>query len=411
MATFAGHRRPGRLRPGPDADVRGDRGVPAGRRGHRRRPQGDVRLRRQGRPPHRAAPRGHGVGRPGLRPAPPADAVEGLVRRRRASATSGPRPAATASTTRSASRRSAPPTPTSTSRSSPCWPTSTAPLGLRQVDLAPQLDRRRRPTGPRYIERAARRSSPATSTSSPPTTARRSTPTRCGCSTPSGPRARRWSPTRPLLLDDLSAEAAAHFDRVQAGLDALGIALPHRAPPRARASTTTRTPRSSSRASALDGAQNTIGGGGRYDGLVESLGGPPTPGIGFGSGIERVLATCDAEGVFDAAGRGARRVRGRRDRRRRRRRDLTLELRRAGMAADRAFERRARRSMKVADEGGRPVGRRASCVIVGERRAGRRHRHRARPARPTPAQAAVRPAPIVVDQIRRPTTHRDEDLP
>ena len=98
------------------------------------------------------------------------------------------------------------------------------------------------------------------------------------------------------------------------------------------ASTTTRTPRSSSRARALGGAQNTIGGGGRYDGLVESLGGPPTPGIGFGSGIERVLATCDAEGVFDAAGRVARRVRGRRGRRRRGARDLTLELRRAGVA-------------------------------------------------------------------------------
>ena len=51
------------------------------RRGHRRRPQGDVRLPRQGRPPHRAAARGHRVGGAGLRPAPAADAVEGLVRR------------------------------------------------------------------------------------------------------------------------------------------------------------------------------------------------------------------------------------------------------------------------------------------------------------------------------------------
>jgi histidyl-tRNA synthetase len=37
------------------------------------------------------------------------------------------------------------------------------------------------------------------------------------------------------------------------------------------------------------GAQGTIGGGGRYDGLSEQLGGPPAPGVGFGSGIERVL--------------------------------------------------------------------------------------------------------------------------
>ena len=52
--------------------------------------------------------------------------------------------------------------------------------------------------------------------------------------------------------------------------------------------------------SALENAQATILGGGRYDGLIEQLGGPPTPGIGFGSGIERVLLSCDAEGVFDA---------------------------------------------------------------------------------------------------------------
>ena len=51
-------------------------------------------------------------------------------------------------------------------------------------------------------------------------------------------------------------------------------------------------------ADALDAAQNGIGGGGRYDGLVEVLGGDSTPGIGFGIGIERVLLTCDAEGVF-----------------------------------------------------------------------------------------------------------------
>jgi histidyl-tRNA synthetase len=40
---------------------------------------------------------------------------------------------------------------------------------------------------------------------------------------------------------------------------------------------------------AIDAAQSTVGGGGRYDGLVESLGGPPTPAVGFGSGIERIL--------------------------------------------------------------------------------------------------------------------------
>jgi len=45
------------------------------------------------------------------------------------------------------------------------------------------------------------------------------------------------------------------------------------------------------------GSQNAIGGGGRYDNLVESLGGRPTPGVGFGSGLERLLIALEAQGV------------------------------------------------------------------------------------------------------------------
>ena len=45
------------------------------------------------------------------------------------------------------------------------------------------------------------------------------------------------------------------------------------------------------------GAQSTISGGGRYDGLVEELGGPPTPGVGFGAGIERLLIALQEAGV------------------------------------------------------------------------------------------------------------------
>ena len=45
------------------------------------------------------------------------------------------------------------------------------------------------------------------------------------------------------------------------------------------------------------GAQNAIGGGGRYDNLVETLGGKPTPGVGFGSGIERLLIALESQGV------------------------------------------------------------------------------------------------------------------
>ncbi|MEI2699141.1 MAG: ATP phosphoribosyltransferase regulatory subunit [Microthrixaceae bacterium] len=53
-------------------------------------------------------------------------------------------------------------------------------------------------------------------------------------------------------------------------------------------------------ATALDAAQNAVGGGGRYDGLAEDLGGPPTDGIGFALGVDRILLACDAEGVFPA---------------------------------------------------------------------------------------------------------------
>jgi len=49
--------------------------------------------------------------------------------------------------------------------------------------------------------------------------------------------------------------------------------------------------------SALDAAQNAVGGGGRYDGLVEQLGGPRLPGIGFGLGVDRILLAQEAAGA------------------------------------------------------------------------------------------------------------------
>ncbi len=46
-----------------------------------------------------------------------------------------------------------------------------------------------------------------------------------------------------------------------------------------------------------EGAQSTLSGGGRYDGLIEQIGGPPTPGIGFGAGLERMMLALENEGV------------------------------------------------------------------------------------------------------------------
>jgi histidyl-tRNA synthetase len=49
------------------------------------------------------------------------------------------------------------------------------------------------------------------------------------------------------------------------------------------------------------GAQAAVGGGGRYDGLVEELGGPPTPGVGWAAGVERILLAADAPAPADGA--------------------------------------------------------------------------------------------------------------
>ena len=50
----------------------------------------------------------------------------------------------------------------------------------------------------------------------------------------------------------------------------------------------------------MDNENSTISGGGRYDYLVEEIGGPPTPGVGFGAGIERLLIAMEDEGVAAA---------------------------------------------------------------------------------------------------------------
>ncbi len=60
------------------------------------------------------------------------------------------------------------------------------------------------------------------------------------------------------------------------------------------------------------GAQSGIGGGGRYDGLVAELGGPALAGVGFGTGIERIVLALDAAGHHRAARPGRCLLRGRR---------------------------------------------------------------------------------------------------
>lgn len=165
----------------------------------------------------------------------------------------------------------------------------------------------------------------------------------------------------PTIADQMSAEATGRFAHVCALLDALEI--PYRHNPRLVRGLDYYTHTTFEFVSdALEAAQSTILGGGRYDGLVEEMGGPPTPGIGFGSGIERVLLACDAEGCFTVEDdpldvfvidttSGTQACL------------LTTELRRAGFSVDRSFDQRSMRAqMKAADRSGARV-----ALVIGDR--------------------------------------------
>lgn len=165
------------------------------------------------------------------------------------------------------------------------------------------------------------------------------------------PACRKVVAGAPRQLDHLCEACAAHFARVRAGLDALGV--PYRID-----TTLVRGLDYYTRTTfqyvglAVNASNNELGGGGRYDGLVAELGGPPTPGIGFALGVERILIGIEAEGAkvgADAAldvfvvdltdGQAAR--------------DVTATLRAAAIRCDRSFDgRSARAQFKAADRSG-----------------------------------------------------------
>lgn len=164
----------------------------------------------------------------------------------------------------------------------------------------------------------------------------------------------------PTIGAFLSTDAAAHFAAVCAGLDSLGIPYVVNEFLVRGLDYYQRTTFEFVSGS-LDSAQNAVGGGGRYGGLVEDLGGPATPGIGFALGVDRTLLACDAEECFafgfpvldvfviDTTG-GSHAL------------SVTHQLRHSGFSADRAFEGRSMKSqMKSADRSGARV-----AVIIGE---------------------------------------------
>lgn len=164
----------------------------------------------------------------------------------------------------------------------------------------------------------------------------------------------------PTIDEFHSDDAAAHFERVRSGLDRLGI--PFAVEPKlVRGLDYYRRTIFEFQGETLDSAQNALGGGGRYDGLVEALGGPATPGIGFALGVDRTLLACDDEGVFASVPRaldafvvdvtgGAEAL------------ALTAEMRANDLAADRGFDGRSMKAqMKLANRSGA-----AHAVIVGD---------------------------------------------
>lgn len=170
----------------------------------------------------------------------------------------------------------------------------------------------------------------------------------------------------PTVTEHLCDACAAHFAEVRQGLDAVGV--PYEVDPRLVRGLDyyTRTAFEFVSGVLAGSKQGTVCGGGRYDGLAEVLGGPPTPGTGFGLGLDRVVLAMQGEGlalpperapeVFVVAV-GAE-VRPTVD-------ALVRELRATGISAVSAFEERPLKAqLRMADRAGATY-----AAIVGEREA------------------------------------------
>ena len=99
----------------------------------------------------------------------------------------------------------------------------------------------------------------------------------------------------PVLMDFLGAESLAHFNAVREVLDAAGLA--YRINPRLVRGMDYYNLTVFEWVTDQLGSQGTVCGGGRYDTLIEQLGGKPAPGVGWGMGIERMLLLLEAAGV------------------------------------------------------------------------------------------------------------------
>ena len=99
----------------------------------------------------------------------------------------------------------------------------------------------------------------------------------------------------PVVLDYLCDDCKAHFEGLKKRLDALGV--PYTVNPRIVRGLDYYVRTVFEFVSSDLGAQSTVCGGGRYDGLIKSLGGPDQPGIGYAMGVERLLMVMKAQGI------------------------------------------------------------------------------------------------------------------
>ncbi len=167
----------------------------------------------------------------------------------------------------------------------------------------------------------------------------------------------------PTIADHLCEVCAEHYAGVRVGLEGAGIAFVEDRRLVRGLDYYTRTAFEFV-SDVLSPAQATLCGGGRYDGLAEVLGGPPTPGVGFGLGLDRVLLAMEEEGLAVPGPRGPMCfVVALGDAARAAAVALVRELRAAGVAAAAALgERPLKAQLRAADRAGARF-----AAIVGER--------------------------------------------
>jgi histidyl-tRNA synthetase len=164
----------------------------------------------------------------------------------------------------------------------------------------------------------------------------------------------------PTIGENLCDECREHFEHVRAFLDAIGVRYVLQPTLVRGLDYYTRT--TFEFKDEAIGAQDSICGGGRYDGLIEAIGGPPTPGIGFGAGIERLLLSLgdtelepEAVDVFFVAEEGADRPAIAK---------ALAELRRRGISADMDYARRSVKGQRT--QAGRLNARQVVTVEPGD---------------------------------------------